>query len=162
MILVLNTDYTPITVTSQIRGFNLVYKGKAEIIIKGNNPIFAGEKAFDRPSVIRLFKYVLFPYKRITLSRHNIYRRDNFKCLYCGSKEDLTLDHLIPKSRGGLNTWTNLVTCCFKCNVIKADRLLEETNMSLKYKPFKPNHLFFIRKMNKIYDDWLPFLMFDK
>lgn len=162
MILVLNADYTPLTVMNPTRGFNLVYKGKAEIVVKRDNPISAGDKFFDRPSVIRLQKYVSFPYKKVTLSRYNVYRRDNFRCLYCGSKDSLTLDHVIPRSKGGSNSWTNLVTCCMKCNVNKGDRLLEETNMTLSHKPFTPSYLFFIRKMNKIYDDWRPFLMTDK
>lgn len=162
MILVLNADYTPLTVMNQIRGFNLVYKDKAEIIVKGDTPIYAGDKTFDRPSVIRLFRYVSFPYKKVTLSRYNVYRRDGFKCLYCDSKDNLTLDHVIPRSKGGANSWSNLATCCMKCNVKKGDRLLEETGMTLKHKPFIPSYLFFIKKMNKVHDEWRPYLMIDR
>jgi hypothetical protein len=162
MILVLNADYTPLTVMNQTRGFNLVYKGKAEVLVKKEPPISAGQIKFDRPSVIRLHKYVSFPYKKVTLSRYNVYRRDNFKCLYCGAKDNLTLDHVIPRSKGGPNSWTNLATCCMKCNVSKGDRTLEETGMTLSQKPFTPSYLFFIKKMNKVYEEWMPFLMTDK
>lgn len=158
-VLILNADYTPLTVMDLRRGFKLVFKNKAEIISKKEKPIFAGDKTFDCPSVIRLFKYVSFPYKKVALSRNSVYRRDNFRCLYCGSKEDLTLDHVIPRSRGGPNSWTNLVTCCMRCNVRKGDRLIEETDMSISYMPFTPSYLFFIIKMNKIYNDWRPFLI---
>jgi hypothetical protein len=161
MILVLNADYTPLTVMQLKRAFRLIYKGKAEIVSSKGDPISAG-KDYDRPSVIRLVKYVYFPYKKVTLSRFNIYRRDDYKCLYCGSKDTLTLDHVVPRSRGGKNSWTNLVTCCMKCNVSKGDRLLEETDMVLKYKPFTPSYLFFLHKMNKINEDWKPYLMNDK
>jgi 5-methylcytosine-specific restriction endonuclease McrA len=159
MILVLNADYTPLTIMPLKRAFRLVYKGKAEIVVTRGESIATDKKDYDRPSVVRLTKYVFFPYKKVTLSRLNIYRRDDYKCLYCGSKDGLTLDHVIPKSKGGPNSWTNLATCCMKCNVSKGDRLLEETGMTLKYKPFVPSYLFFLHKMNKINEDWKPYLM---
>jgi 5-methylcytosine-specific restriction endonuclease McrA len=159
MILVLNADYTPLTIMPLKRAFRLVYKGKAEIVVTRGESIATDKKDYDRPSVVRLTKYVFFPYKKVTLSRFNIYRRDDYKCLYCGSKDGLTLDHVIPKSKGGPNSWTNLATCCMKCNVSKGDRLLEETGMTLKYKPFVPSYLFFLHKMNKINEDWKPYLM---
>lgn len=160
MILVLNADYTPIVVTNLKKAFKLVYKGKAEVVVAQENPILAGKK-YIRPSIIRLFKYVVFPYKKVSLSRHNIFKRDDFKCLYCGSRDNLTLDHVIPRSRGGSNSWTNLATCCNRCNVLKSDKTPEEANMNLSYKPFTPNFLFFIKKMNKISEEWRPYLMMD-
>jgi hypothetical protein len=159
MVLVLNSDYSPIIVMNTRRAFNLIYKNRAEIVIADSEPINAGDNKFTRPSVIRLFRYITLPYKKATLSRYNIYRRDNFKCLYCGSKENLTLDHVVPRSKGGTNNWNNLATCCNKCNVLKGDKSLEETNMKLSHKPFTPNYLFFIKKMNNINDEWRPFLI---
>jgi len=159
MILVLNADYTPLTIMPLKRAFRLVYKGKAEVVLTRGESIATDKKDYDRPSVVRLTKYVYFPYKKVTLSRFNIYRRDDYKCLYCESKDGLTLDHVVPKSKGGPNSWTNLATCCMKCNVSKGDRLLEETGMTLKYKPFTPSYLFFLHKMNKINEDWKPYLM---
>jgi hypothetical protein len=159
MVLVLNSDYSPIIVMNTRRAFNLIYKNRAEVIIADTEPINAGENNFVRPSVIRLFRYVTLPYKKAILSRFNIYRRDNFKCLYCGSKENLTLDHVIPRSKGGTNNWNNLATCCNRCNVLKGDKSLEETNMKLSHKPFTPNYLFFIKKMKNIIDEWRPFLV---
>jgi 5-methylcytosine-specific restriction endonuclease McrA len=162
MILVLNADYTPLTIMPLKRAFRLVYKGKAEVVVTRGESIATDKKDYDRPSVVRLTKYVYFPYKKVTLSRFNIYRRDDYKCLYCGSKDSLTLDHVIPRSKGGPNSWTNLATCCMRCNTSKGDRLLEETGMTLKYKPFTPSYLFFLHKMNKINEDWKPYLMGSK
>jgi hypothetical protein len=157
MVLVLNADYTPLTVTNIVKGFNLVYKNKAEIVLAEDKPII-GDKEYLRPSVLRLVKYVHFPYKRVALSRDNLFKRDNYTCLYCGSKNDLTLDHVIPRCKGGTDSWTNLATCCMKCNVKKGSKSLEEINMKLSEKPFVPNHLFFIKKMTKFTDNWEPYL----
>jgi len=159
-VLVLNTDYTPLTITPLKRAFRLVYKGKAEIVVSKGE--INASKPFDRPSVIRLTKYVYFPYKKVTLSRFNIYRRDEYKCLYCGSKDTLTLDHVIPKSKGGPNSWTNLATCCMRCNVVKGDRTPEEAGMKLSQKPFTPSYLFFINKMRTVHEEWKPYLMSNK
>lgn len=162
MVLVLNADYTPLTIAPLKRAFRLVYKGKAEIVSSSGKGIATERKEYDRPSVIRLVKYVYFPYKKVTLSRFNIYRRDGYKCLYCGSKDSLTLDHVLPKSKGGPNSWTNLVTCCMKCNVTKGDRTPDEAGMTLSQKPFTPSYLFFISNMHKVNEDWKPYLMSDK
>ena len=159
MILVLNADYTPLTIMQLKRAFRLVYKGKAEVVCSKGRVISTEKVEYERPSVIRLVKYVYFPYKKVTLSRINIYRRDDYKCLYCGSKEELTLDHVHPKSKGGPNSWTNLATCCMRCNIKKGDSTLEDSGMILSYKPFTPSYLFFIHKMDKMNEDWKPYLM---
>ena len=137
-ILVLNYDYTPLNVTSFTKGFKLVYKGKAEVLKESENPINAGIKKFVRPVIIRLLKYVRYRVKSIKVNRHRIYKRDGGRCVYCGSQKQLTIDHVIPKSRGGTNSWTNLVTCCNKCNVIKADRTPTEAGMQLIVTPYEP------------------------
>jgi 5-methylcytosine-specific restriction endonuclease McrA len=160
MILVLNADYTPLTLMPLKKAFKLIFKGKAEIIeTKKSEIIKTVNRNFLRPSVVRLYRYVYFPYRKVTLSRFNVYKRDDYKCVYCGSKNQLTLDHVIPKSRGGANSWNNLVTCCMECNVIKGDRTPEESGMKLSHKPFTPNYLFFINKMHKINEEWRPYLM---
>jgi 5-methylcytosine-specific restriction endonuclease McrA len=138
-VLVLNADYTPLNVTSSIKGFNLVFKGKAEVLKSSENPIVAGYNKFVRPLIIRLLKYVKHRVKTIRVNRTRIYRRDGYECVYCGSNKQLTLDHVIPRSRGGDNSWTNLVTCCHKCNLLKADRTPNEANMVLRKKPFEPS-----------------------
>ena len=160
MVLILNGDYTPMIVTNIKKAFKLVYKGKAEVVVAEEEPLMA-EKEYVRPSIIRLYRYIVFPYKKVPLTRHNIFKRDDFKCLYCGSDRNLTLDHVLPRSRGGGNSWTNLATCCTKCNSLKDNKTPEEADMKLRYKPFTPNFLFFIKKIDKISDKWRPYLMMD-
>lgn len=138
-VLVLNADYTPLNVTSSQRGFKLVYKGKAEVVKSSDNPIYAGYQNFVRPLIIRLYNYVKFRVRNIRVNRSRIYRRDGGECVYCGSTKQLTLDHVIPKSKGGSNDWTNLVTCCHNCNVRKADRTPVEANMSMSKRPYEPS-----------------------
>jgi 5-methylcytosine-specific restriction endonuclease McrA len=159
-ILVLNTDYLPINVTTFKKAFKLIYKGKAEIIEDEDNIIITNKKSFRKPTVIRLMNYVVIPYRKIILSRENIFKRDDGKCGYCTSTKNLTLDHIKPKSKGGLNTWENLVTCCFSCNSKKGDRTPEQAEMKLLITPFRPNPFYFISRIYKNKIDWQPYLMF--
>ena len=138
-VLVLNADYTPINTTTLTRGFVLVHKGKAEILKGGEKPIATSIGNFIRPLIIRLLHYVSFRPVKSRISRHKIYKRDNHECVYCGSKKNLTVDHILPKSRGGSNTWTNLITCCSNCNRQKGDKTPDEANMKLRFKPYEPS-----------------------
>ena len=138
-VLVLNSDYSPMNVTSVCRGFILVNKGKAEILKSGNNPIKTGMTEYVRPLIIRLLNYVKYRSQKLRINRPRSYRRDNYECVYCGSKKNLTIDHILPKSKGGQNTWINLITCCSPCNRFKGDRTPEEANMSMRYKPYEPS-----------------------
>jgi len=153
-VLVLNYDYTPLNVTSIRRGFVLVDKGKAEIIKSDENPIISGYNEYVRPVIIRLLKYIKYHARGLRPNRSRIYRRDNQECVYCGSKKDLTLDHVLPKSRGGKNEWTNLVTSCFKCNLKKGNRTPEEAKMFLKIKPFAPTLINENTVLHKIWVDY--------
>ena len=152
--LVLNSDYLPINVTSLNKAFKLVYKGKAEIV-ESEGEINNKHK---RPSIIRLYKYVNLPYRKLVLSKDNIFRRDEHSCVYCGGSSNLTIDHIIPKSKGGLNTWENLATCCFRCNAYKKDKTLEESNMTLLIKPIKPNPTYFLYRSYKTIEKWQPYI----
>ena len=137
-VLVLNADYSPLNVTSLQRGFNLVFKGKAEVVKSADNSIVTDKKTYERPLIIRLLQYVKYVYRRLRVNRHRIYKRDGNKCVYCGISKNLTIDHVIPKSKGGKNTWENLVTCCNKCNLKKSDRTPEQAGMKLSIKPHEP------------------------
>jgi len=137
-VLVLNSDYTPINVTTVIRGFVLVSKGKAEILKSSDNPIIAGYQTFVRPVIIRLLNYVRYRVKNLKINRNRVFKRDNHQCVYCGSKRSLTIDHVVPKSKGGNNSWANLVTCCSPCNRKKGDKTPEEANMKLQIRPYEP------------------------
>lgn len=162
-ILVLNADYTPINITDLKRAFNLIYKGKAEIIKHNNiSPIVTELRKYKRPTIIRLLRYITIPFRKVHLNRQNIFRRDKYKCVYCGekTKNKLTIDHVTPKSKGGNNTWQNLVTCCKSCNIKKDDKTLEEVGMSLNSVPYRPTYIQFVKNITISYkDDWLPFLV---
>lgn len=154
-VLVLNSTYQPINVTTLARGFNLVFKGKAEILEHIlQEPIVTERKRFRRPTVIRLLKYVSVPFRKVYLCRQNIFRRDDFKCLYCDSIKDLTIDHVIPRSRGGADSWQNLATCCKSCNSKKDNMTPEEAEMPMRHTPFKPSYIYYIQKFKKAHKSW--------
>jgi 5-methylcytosine-specific restriction endonuclease McrA len=143
-VLVLNSDYTPLNVTTIRRGFILVIKGKAEVLREDTQKIVTTVGEFIRPLVIRLLNYVRFSSSPLKLNRKRLYRRDDGQCVYCGNKKGLTIDHVLPKSRGGKNTWTNLVTCCSPCNIKKGNRTPEEAGMKLRKKPYEPSIFSFV------------------
>ncbi len=138
-VLILNQDYSAISLCSIHKAFILLFLEKAELVEKRTGALRTISKSFPVPSIIRLQRYVNVPYKGIALSRQNIMRRDHFRCLYCDSTKNLTIDHIIPRSRGGESNWTNLGTACMRCNTRKGDRTPEEANMLLKQKPKKPS-----------------------
>ncbi|MGF1533436.1 MAG: HNH endonuclease [Bernardetiaceae bacterium] len=160
-VLVLNTDFRALSVCSVSKAFVLVYLNKAEIInaVQGHS-LRSVDRQFPMPSVIRLLRYVSMPYRGVMLSRQNIFKRDGYECLYCGAKTNLTLDHVVPRSKGGRTSWTNLVTACQSCNSEKGDRTPEEANMPLPYEPFRPSFVMFLKEFSRIGEEsWQDFLM---
>ena len=159
-VLVLNQNYEPITICNARRAVVLTYLGKAEIICTVENKVIRSVyRTFEYPSVVRLVIFVRVPFKKIILSRKNIIRRDNHRCQYCGISTNLTIDHIIPKSKGGEDSWENLTAACIKCNNKKGDRTPEEAKMQLYNKPKKPSHITFIKNFaGKIDKDWKPYL----
>jgi len=134
--LVLNASYEPLNICSWRRAIVLILKGKAESIEHNGKML---SETFHLPTVIRLRNYVKIPYKEISLSRRNVLHRDNYTCQYCGERRhDLTIDHIQPRSRGGIDTWENVVAACLKCNVKKGDRTPKEANMHLLTTPRRP------------------------
>ena len=110
-VLVLNADYSALSICTVPKAFLLVYLDKAELVTDSPKGMLRTvDKSYPLPSVIRLHHYVSLPFKGVMLSRQNVFRRDGNKCIYCGSHDDLTLDHVLPKSRGGANTEENLST----------------------------------------------------
>ena len=158
--MVLNQNYEPITICNARRAIILTYLGKAEVISSVNNKVIRTVyRTFEYPSIVRLIIFVRVPFKKIILSRKNIIRRDNHRCQFCGASSNLTIDHIIPKSRGGEDTWENLTTACIKCNNKKGDRILEEAKMVLYNNPKKPSHITFIKNFaGKVDEDWKPYL----
>lgn len=135
-VLVLNSTFAPINITSWRRAMVLLYKGKASGV-EFNGCLINGK--YRLPEVVRLTGYVPLPYSEVVLSRKNIYLRDNFSCQYCGkSGGSLTIDHVVPRSRGGRETWENMVVCCARCNNRKGDRKLHEAGLKLLGTPYRP------------------------
>ena len=140
--LVLNASYEPLNITSWRRAVVLLVKGKAERIEHNGKLIYTG---FPLPTVIRLLHYVRVPYKEIPLTRRSILHRDGHTCQYCGyTGDELTIDHVVPRSRGGGDSWENLVTACVRCNVKKGSRTPQEAHMLLRKPPRRPySNLYF-------------------
>lgn len=159
-VLVLNQDYRALTICSVQRATILILLQKAELVNATDGRFIRSPSfAVPWPSVVRLRAYVSIPYKRITLTRKNVMRRDHHRCQYCGEKDSLTIDHVHPKSRGGKDTWENLVTACVPCNNRKGSRTPEEAKLTLKRKPFRPSHVMFIRDFVGTVDEgWKPYL----
>ena len=159
-VLVLNQDYSPLTVCSVERAFLLVFLNKAEMISPVPNVfLHTVDTSYQAPSVIKVSRYISVPYKGVILSRQNVFRRDNHECQYCGTNRDLTLDHLVPRSKGGTSSWKNLVTACKHCNAKKGDYSPGEVGMKLRKEPFKPSYIMFLKTSNgSVFDEWRPFL----
>jgi 5-methylcytosine-specific restriction endonuclease McrA len=158
---VLNQTFEPLSICSAKKALILIILNKAVMLAPNDKKsINSVEKDFPLPSIIKLNYFVNRPYKKVYLTRKNVLRRDNYKCAYCGRSDlQLTIDHIKPKSRGGLDDWENLVTACIKCNNKKGDRTPEEADMKLKIKPFKPTHLtFLINSCGRVSEQWKPYL----
>lgn len=139
-VLLLNATFEPLTALPLRRAIVLVVCGKAEVVHgdPGGVVLHAATMAIEVPSVIRLSNYVRVPYRaRVPLTRAGLMHRDRRRCAYCGSRAD-TIDHVVPRSRGGAHTWQNCVACCAKCNHRKADRLLGELGWRLRVIPRVP------------------------
>ncbi len=159
-VLLLNQDYQPLSICSIQRSIKLLFLEKAELLHDyPDRMIQTPARKVNYPSVIRLKRYIHLPYHRIVLSRRNVMKRDKQTCQYCGHKSDLTLDHVMPRSRGGKDSWENLVTACTKCNVRKGNRTPAEAGMPLKQEPYKPVHISFFRDISGgVSDQWKPYL----
>jgi 5-methylcytosine-specific restriction endonuclease McrA len=164
-VLVLNQSYEPISICSVKKAILLLLLTKAELIAPKDGLVLRSvNNKVPLPSIIRLSRYIKIPHKKIELSRKNILRRDGYRCQYCGTTSgNLTVDHIIPKSRGGTDTWENLVTACISCNNKKGNRTPEEAGMKLLAKPRKPNHIIFIKSFvgSSIDSQWKPYLFVD-
>ena len=159
-VLVLNADYQALAVCSVERAVVLVVLRKAELVeALPGKALRSTTTQLAWPSVVRLTGYVRVPYRKVLLTRRNLLRRDDHTCQYCGSAERLTLDHVLPKSRGGPETWENLVAACVPCNNRKGNRTPEEARMPLRRQPFRPSHVMYMRDfLGETEDAWKPYL----
>ena len=162
-VLVLNATYEPINVCTLRRAAVLLLKEKAELLEQRNGDALHSEHVtLKRPDVIRLVNYVRIPREahRRKITRRAVLARDSWTCQYCGStKSGLTVDHVIPRSRGGTSTWENIVAACASCNRKKGNRMPREINMHPKNAPKPPAPTVFIQVASpKIPDNWQQYL----
>lgn len=160
-VLVLNASYEPLSVVSARRGVVLVLREKA-IVVAGREEVWASaETSFDVPSVVRLLRYVNVPYRRsVPVSRRAVFGRDGNRCQYCGGPAE-SIDHVLPRSKGGDHSWENVVACCRSCNVRKADRTPLEAGFQLAESPAPPRRFGWIYASTGYQLDptWQPYLL---
>ena len=145
-VLVLNATYEPINVCSVRRAVVLLLKDKAELLERGRWELHSESSTVARPVVIRLVSYVRVPRDahRRKITRRAVFARDGWTCQYCGSRSNLTVDHVIPRSKGGASSWENIVASCAPCNRRKGDRLPRQAGMHPKHAPRTPRAEIFI------------------
>lgn len=138
-VLVLNQNYEPLNVCNVRRAIVLVFDGKAEILESRAAFVTSPSTSVASPSVIRMVYLIRRPRPRVKLTRREVFIRDGFSCQYCGRQvNDLTIDHVVPKSRGGGHAWDNLVSACKPCNHRKGGKSLGEARMTLRSLPIEP------------------------
>ncbi len=161
-VLVLNQNYIPLNVCNVRRAIILVDKGRAEILQDGRGEIHRAMRAFTIPSVIRLIYIVKRPIPIRKLTRREVFVRDKYRCQYCGkeSTKDLTLDHVLPRFRGGRHVWENVVSACTTCNHKKAGRTPREAGMKLMKDPKPPplNPYYIFQPYAESHFEWKKFL----
>ena len=163
-VLVLNRNFEPLNVCGVRRAIGLIVVGKAEILENGRGFIRTPTSVFPRPSVIRLAYMVRRPHPRVKLTKKEIFRRDDYRCQYCGQPSaHLTVDHVGPRHRGGTHSWNNLVSACPACNRRKGGKTLQEAHMSLLKQPVEPqasafylfgHHLKYNAEWEKFIEGW--------
>lgn len=138
-VLVLNANFEPLNVCTTKRAMGLIFSGKAEMIENGRGYIRTVRRNYPRPSVIRIGYMVKRPRPKVRLTKREVFRRDKYTCQYCGARgRRLTLDHVVPRHRGGRHRWENLVAACASCNLRKGGRCLDQVPMDLQKKPREP------------------------
>jgi 5-methylcytosine-specific restriction endonuclease McrA len=158
-VLLLNATYEPLGVVNLQRAVRLLFSGKVEVLHQSERRMRSEKLSFPLPSVLRMLYYIAHRRRGVPLTKRNVALRDDFKCGYCGVKcgADLTVDHIVPKSRGGSSSWDNLVSACTRCNSRKNDRTPDEARMPLLIEPRRPRYIPFvtIKRHTHAPEDWL-------
>jgi 5-methylcytosine-specific restriction endonuclease McrA len=160
-VLVLNGNYAPINVCSTRRAMCMILIGKANMVMDGRGVVRTVSRSFPKPSIIRLQTFVKRPRASVKLSKQEIFRRDHFKCQYCGQQaRDMTVDHVLPQHLGGESTWSNLVSACASCNHQKGGLTLAQARLKLRKFPAHPpkTAAYLFRKYLNIYQEWEPYI----
>lgn len=160
-VLVLNQNYEPLNVCQVRRAMVLLFHGKAEVLENGRGSLHSVNNAFDIPSVIRLVYFIRRPNHQRKMTKVEIFNRDKYICQYCGcSSRELTLDHVMPRRRGGEHSWENVVSACIPCNRKKAGRTPAEAGMPLLHQPKPPRNDGFHVPYNyiRLHTEWQKYL----
>ncbi len=162
-VLVLNTNYAPLMICTAKRAICLKYLEKVEVVETYQEEVHSPSVTEKLPSIIKLKNFIRYNSMDVVLTRNNILLRDNYTCKYCGSKSvSLTIDHIIPRERGGSNNWDNLVAACQDCNIKKGNRTPEEANMILLKQPIKPNRIHYFQQfIRQDQSSWRPYLFME-
>ena len=163
-VLLLNSSYEPLMVLSSKRAIVMLILDKVDKILDSSYIVHSEKLFLNLPSIVKLKSYIFVKRKDIALTRKNIFYRDNNKCQYCGKCNVLlTIDHVVPKQKGGKDTWKNLVTSCNRCNSKKANSYMYDVGMCLINDPVKPHYLLYLQKYaSSEYENWRPYLFMDK
>jgi 5-methylcytosine-specific restriction endonuclease McrA len=157
--LVLNATFEPLGIVSTRRALLLVLATKAELI-HATQKLFRSERAaLPEPSIVRLARYVRVPHDRtVAVNRRTVFARDSHRCQYCGSAAE-SIDHVVPKSRGGLHAWDNVVAACRRCNTRKEDHLPNEAGLVLRRHPVAPRQrVWLLASTGATPEEWVPYL----
>jgi 5-methylcytosine-specific restriction endonuclease McrA len=160
-VLLLNFTYEPLGVLDVARAVRLLFARKVEVVHRGERVLRTTSVEFPLPSVVRLLYYVRRVRKRVALTKKNVLLRDDYVCAYCTSRGggDMTVDHVVPRSRGGRSAWENLVACCSACNARKRDRTPQEARMPLRRPPREPRFIpWVVVRRNTAPDEWAKYL----
>ncbi len=164
IVLFLDNDWQPLRVEPWTRAVTDMFLGKVEVIeYSRDRMIRAVSRELPMPAVVRVLRRFRRDRQAIRFSRVNIYARDAFTCQYCGQRqvtEELTFDHVVPRSAGGTTTWENIVTCCVPCNRAKANRTPAQARMHLLRRPMKPRYLPVVTVLmgrRQVPDEWRPY-----
>ena len=163
-VLFLDVDWQPMRVESWMRAVTDLFLGKIEVVEYSRDRTIKGvNREYPMPAVVRVLRRFRRDRVAIKFSRINIYTRDRFTCQYCGvqfAAEDLTFDHVVPRSAGGRTSWENIVTACMPCNASKANRTPREASMSLLRRPVKPRFLPIVSvqmDVRHVPEEWRPY-----
>jgi len=160
-VLLLNFTYEPLGIVDLARAVRMLFARKVEIVHRGDREIRTTSVAFPLPSVVRLLYFVKRHRKKVALTKKNVLLRDKYTCAYCGthSGREMTVDHVIPRSRGGRSVWENLVASCSTCNARKGDRTPDEARMPLRRVPREPRFIpWVVVRRHTAPDEWVKYL----
>jgi len=160
-VLLLNFTYEPLGVVDVARAVRLLFAGKAEVVHGDGRVIRSTSIAFPLPSIVRMLYFIRRSRKRVALTKKNVLLRDKYACAYCGARGDrtMTVDHIVPRARGGSSTWENLVACCSACNARKRDRTPDEARMPLRIRPREPKFIpWIVVRRHTAPDEWAKYL----